>query len=1224
MPSVFSRLLSLFPGFTPRATPEQRTSLVRRTREELENTPRRRFASTEERVPSHFHGGVAGKVWFLPYADSTTEDTPDIRAAMRLMRRDPYVKAAWEPQILTVASEDWQIAASEEGNPDAEEQAEFVQRMFEDYTSGGMPQVVRAVASPWGSEGHGIAEPVWGVARQGRLEGKVVLEALKAKDSDRTIRLEGDQFNNVRWVSSLTRNERYPIEDFVYTRYMTVFDEPLGQAAFRPAYGDYWMRDTVRKLRMIHCEKKMAGMLVGTYAADDDRGPLESALAKAKTSTWMAIPEGSRVECLQISTASEPDYKSYDESLRDSIVTGIAFATLQILMGSVPDARGDSKVQKAIFDLAPWLVMTLVTDAVNQQLIPKAIDYNFPFPAAGGYPKLTFGAVSNQELLEQIQIVEGAQRLGFDNLSKKHYTKTLSLKLADPNDPDDVLAPAGQGGMGGMFGGMGGMPPPGGGFGGGVGAALPPGMPPDAGGAMPFADSDPYWEFREPTEWRPHPKKSGYMISKGGRVLSDAAYAKFKKRAAKTPVPGTTSPANAPTPQQPFGPAPVWIPGAPAKPATTPTGTVPGKAGRLRRAYDAAKKHAKGAVKKYVPTSAADAGLKQARATRDAAIKLRAIGRKLKRFKWLEKTFGMGRMMEKMGARARRRAVVVMNAYKVGSKAGAKAAAREMSRAAGVHWKESRRKYGVLGAVALEATAFVLNWVVKPVAMAVAVPIPGVKQIVSMMLSPILRGIAEYPFRVATRGLNAHTRTALPMGQYSEEGDPLDMVITLRQILDDYRAAVGEPLTGATDAELADVLEQVLSQVGGMVDDAVAGAEERFAEEYESFGGWDDWKQMGGGKWKSPGGRVLSDAVYQRLKNSRSGRVAADATPSGVAEVPPGEIGVDPERFQFKLRTDAATGTGAELKSVDHYNPELAGVLAVWKDPASGKTFVVNGHHRLELARRANAPGVLVRHLKAANAQEARAKGALINIAEGRGTAVDAAKFLRDTGTTAADLQKVGISLQGSVARDAATLARLDGGLFHRVTLGVIDVPRALAVANHLPDHGDQRMLMQHIDRLETKTARPVPPAVVAEMAREMAATPRAKVGADDGGLFAGIGGDEEESLFLHRADIKSFVRQELAARARNFGMLGSKRRAAVVTSGAGNVVDPARNRAVAEESKNLLADFERDANRAGPVFDAINQAAAEYASARTPTEQARVKQRAAEAVRNALSPALF
>lgn len=37
---------------------------------------------------------------------------------------------------------------------------------------------------------------------------------------------------------------------------------------------------------------------------------------------------------------------------------------------------------------------------------------------------------------------------------------------------------------------------------------------------------------------------------------------------------------------------------------------------------------------------------------------------------------------------------------------------------------------------------------------------------------------------------------------------------------------------------------------------------------FEAFG-WDDWKQDAGGKWRSPGGRVLSDPVYQRMRGRK-------------------------------------------------------------------------------------------------------------------------------------------------------------------------------------------------------------------------------------------------------------------------------------------------------------------------------------------------------------------
>ena len=121
------------------------------------------------------------------------------------------------------------------------------------------------------------------------------------------------------------------------------------------------------------------------------------------------------------------------------------------------------------------------------------------------------------------------------------------------------------------------------------------------------------------------------------------------------------------------------------------------------------------------------------------------------------------------------------------------------------------------------------------------------------------------------------------------------------------------------------------------------------------------------------------------------------------------------------------------------WNPDFAGVISVWKDPEDGKTYVVNGHHRAELAKRLDVPDMAIRYIDARDAKEARAVGAAVNIAEGRGTAVDAAKFLRDTGLTPEDMVAKGISLKGKVSAEAVVLTKLNDRLFDRVARGTMD-----------------------------------------------------------------------------------------------------------------------------------------------------------------------------------------
>ena len=121
-------------------------------------------------------------------------------------------------------------------------------------------------------------------------------------------------------------------------------------------------------------------------------------------------------------------------------------------------------------------------------------------------------------------------------------------------------------------------------------------------------------------------------------------------------------------------------------------------------------------------------------------------------------------------------------------------------------------------------------------------------------------------------------------------------------------------------------------------------------------------------------------------------------------EVDPGSLHLDPERFQYKLQTKKETGI--EKGTERAWNQKLAGDVHVWMDPADGKLYVVNGHHRYnwlveENKKRATQgkkllkmPSVII--LQDMSAEEARAFAARINIAEGKGKVIDAATFFRE------------------------------------------------------------------------------------------------------------------------------------------------------------------------------------------------------------------------------------
>lgn len=338
----------------------------------------------------------------------------------------------------------------------------------------------------------------------------------------------------------------------------------------------------------------------------------------------------------------------------------------------------------------------------------------------------------------------------------------------------------------------------------------------------------------------------------------------------------------------------------------------------------------------------------------------------------------------------------------------------------------------------------------------------------------------------------------------------------------------------------------------------------------------------------------------------------AHPTPKQVYQVNTKDLAINPEMFQYKVSDiDPETGTTGELKSVTTWDPDLAGVVSVWRDPATGKDYVVNGHHRYELADRLGVSDLSVRYIHANTPREARAKGALINIAEGRGTAVDAAKFMRDSGTTPDELASKGVSLKGKVAADGVTLSKLSDHAFQQVTQGILDQNTALAVAQHLDNHEKQNILFAKLQKKEEATGKATPRGEAQEMAREMALSPTT--------TQADLFGEVENPLFDERAKVRNYLRNALGKRYNDFSAVGSERRAKAVR-GAGNVLNTQENKRLAEKAGEDINVFDREAYLRGPVSNAINKAAQELAQAKTKGEKDAVLQRAAEAYAEAAS----
>jgi hypothetical protein len=332
-----------------------------------------------------------------------------------------------------------------------------------------------------------------------------------------------------------------------------------------------------------------------------------------------------------------------------------------------------------------------------------------------------------------------------------------------------------------------------------------------------------------------------------------------------------------------------------------------------------------------------------------------------------------------------------------------------------------------------------------------------------------------------------------------------------------------------------------------------------------------------------------------------------------VYSVPVESLQTDPKRFQYKVSGIGKDGVTDVLKGTDKWNPELGGVLLVWRDPSDGQDYVVNGHHRHELASRAGADSVNVRYIDAANAKEARAKGALANIAEGSGTAIDAAKYLRDSGQDVEHLRKAGVSLSGKIAADAAVLKKLSDEAFQQLATGYISEAQGVAVAKHLSDPAQQQWLIKRLKDRE-ENGKDWSPRMLERAAKKLANAGKVTVSEDT--LFGTF--DNEESTFDQETELEDHIASRLGQKANDYSAVANQKRADRV-SDAGNVLAVEENAKRRDAATKQVNDFERMAASVSPVSERIQELAAKLRLATKKSDREKIKAEAFAAVQKVL-----
>jgi hypothetical protein len=312
---------------------------------------------------------------------------------------------------------------------------------------------------------------------------------------------------------------------------------------------------------------------------------------------------------------------------------------------------------------------------------------------------------------------------------------------------------------------------------------------------------------------------------------------------------------------------------------------------------------------------------------------------------------------------------------------------------------------------------------------------------------------------------------------------------------------------------------------------------------------------------------------------------------SQVKETPVADIATDPVRLQFKAAGIGKTGTTGSLKSAASYDPLFGKIVSVWRDPQTNQLLVVNGHNRLDLARRSGTKSILTWEIDAATAEEARAIGAMENIAEGQGTPWDAAKIMRDMGINAEEMVRRNIDVTKGVAERGVALSRLPQDVFEQGVTGKLTLDKAVALGSEKLDDA----VVRDVAAAATKNGWSAEKILQAMQEAKFAQTS----GPSGGGVLPGFEKMFETSNFGTMLDVRTeafkALREEMVA----LTSVAREGRKGILES-AGNVVNVAGSQAAKGQAQAAVDVFNRVTGYTGPVRDLLNEMAGQVGGKRT------------------------
>lgn len=306
--------------------------------------------------------------------------------------KDPQIASCLRSRKKSVLNKPWDIIPASEKNRDMRI-AEFTKQALSFHRW----RETRFEMLDFIAKGLFIGEIMWA-----RSNGDIVVGDIKGRNPDNFL---FDKQGKLKFRSRTNPSgEDIPQEKFIYIRNEPYAENPYGNPVLKECFWYYWFKKLSVKFLMKFQEQFGSPTTVATYPPNmntEQKRALEDVMENIQNATKIRKPEGILIEFLEATRRGDAGYLPFIEYCDQQFAKAIHGQTLTSGEGTRVGSMALGKVheetrQEYIGDDCETLM-----DAINMQLIPQIVDYNYS--GVTQYPQFKIHYEPPEDLVNEVK-----------------------------------------------------------------------------------------------------------------------------------------------------------------------------------------------------------------------------------------------------------------------------------------------------------------------------------------------------------------------------------------------------------------------------------------------------------------------------------------------------------------------------------------------------------------------------------------------------------------------------------------------------------------------------------------------------------------------------------------------------------------------------------------------------------------------------------------------------